>query len=85
MNAADYSITELCTALAAALRVLDALDGTDLDLVTRWQEEAEARAETIAMELGSRRGEGDEEERERMLALSAYDARLMELPEEMAA
>lgn len=78
---ADYSTTELAVALKATLRATDALDGTGLDMVTHWQEEAEGRAERIAMELQGRIGESEAEEQERTRALSAYAARLMALPE----
>ncbi len=70
-----YSTTELAVALKAALRAVDALDGTGLDVVTRWQEEAEAMADTIATELRSREVEG-EEAAERLRALAAYSLKL---------
>lgn len=81
---ADYSTAELCIAIAAAFRAIDALDGTGLDMVTHWQEEAEGRAERIAMELQGRIGESEAEELERVCAIAAYAVRLMPLPSECA-
>lgn len=77
---ANYSTAELCIALAAALRATDVLDGTGLDLVTRWQEQAEAMAETIASELRCRKGDREVEERDRNRALASYDDLVSEAP-----
>lgn len=79
---ANYSTTELAVALKAALRAMDALGGTGLDMVTHWQEEIEGRAERIVVELHGRIGESEAEEQERTRALSAYAARLMALPDD---
>jgi hypothetical protein len=76
----SYSTTELCTALVAALGSADALDGTGLDMATRWQEEAESRADRIALELQGRVGDSEAEELERAYAIAAYAVRLMALP-----
>lgn len=82
-NPAAYSVAELCKILKSAFLVIDALDGTEVDVVTAWIEQAEHVASQVADELESRAPADEVEEQERTAALSAYRARLEHLPEDL--
>lgn len=84
MNPANYSITELATILKAAILVVDTLDGTEIDVVTDWIEQAEDAAWKIALELEGREPADEGQEHERKAAIAAYNARLEPSPDELA-